>query len=290
MDTVLFGDNQFFAINHLSEERARAQSMRFRDLGAVIRVLDDAYDLGVRTFMCTTHDRIGDICDHMRANPSRYEGFKIFPCMPYAHKYANAVTELGTVEALKKFLPGSMLGTLARGGLALASRDFIGIMKLLVDAEMKMFRGIDTPVIFLQNIVTDLLLGLRMTEFFPAFAKYVRKEYKAEAGFITMNMPALLDTLEGCGVQNPIICSSINKLGFRMSGGRGLYEKTIAERRFRPIAMQVLAAGAIPPGEAIEYVAGLKNVRSILFGASSKAHIAQTAELIRKGLSPAGAV
>jgi len=288
MDTVIFGDNQFFAINHLSEERARAQSMRFRDLDAVIRVLDDAYDLGVRTFMCTTHARIGDICDHMRANPDRYQGFKIHPCMPYAHKYANAVTDLGALEALKRFLPGSMLGTLARGGMALATRDFVAIMKLLVDAEMKMFRGINTPVIFLQNVIVDLLLGLRMNEFFSAYAEYVRKEYKAEPGFITMNMPKLLDVLEGCGVKNPIICSSINKLGFRMGGGRELYEKTIAERSFKPIAMQVLAAGAIPPREAIEYISGLKNVHSVLFGASSKAHISQTAELIRELITPGG--
>lgn len=287
MDTVIFGDNQFFAINHLSEERARAQSMRFRDLPAVIRVLDDAYALGLRTFMCTTHERIGAVCDHMRANPAAYAGFKIHPCMPYAHKYANAVTELGAVEAIKKFLPGNMLTTIARGGMALAQRDFIGIMKLLVDAEMKMFRGIDTPVIFLQNVVTDLLLGLRMPAFFKAYADYIRDEYKAEAGFITMNLPALVQTLEDCGVENPIVCSSINKLGFRMSGGRAAYERTIAEKRFRPIAMQVLGAGAIPPREAIEYVAGLKNVHSVLFGASSKAHIAQTSELIRELITPA---
>ena len=33
-------------------------------------------------------------------------------------------------------------------------------MQLLIDAEMKMFHGLSTPVIFLQNVVTDLLLGV----------------------------------------------------------------------------------------------------------------------------------
>jgi hypothetical protein len=32
MDRVLFGDNQFFGVNHMSEEKARAQAMRFQDL------------------------------------------------------------------------------------------------------------------------------------------------------------------------------------------------------------------------------------------------------------------
>jgi hypothetical protein len=40
MDRVLFGDNQFFGVNHMSEEKARAQQMRFQDLGAIIDVLD----------------------------------------------------------------------------------------------------------------------------------------------------------------------------------------------------------------------------------------------------------
>jgi hypothetical protein len=45
--------------------------------------------------------------------------------------------------------------------------------------------------------------------------------------------------------------------------------------------MQVLAAGAIPPKEAIEYVCSLPNIESILFGASSKTNINETASLIR---------
>ena len=68
MDRVLFGDNQFFGVNHMSEEKARAQAMRFQHLPAVLDVLDIAYDEGIRTFMCTTHDRVADICTHFREN------------------------------------------------------------------------------------------------------------------------------------------------------------------------------------------------------------------------------
>jgi hypothetical protein len=59
--------------------------MRFQDIKAVIGVLDNAYDEGVKSFMCTTHDRIAQVCDHMRADPVRYKDFKFMPCMPYAH-------------------------------------------------------------------------------------------------------------------------------------------------------------------------------------------------------------
>ena len=48
------------------------------------------------------------------------------------------------------------------------------------------------------------------------------------------------------------------------------YEKCIESRNFRPIAMQVLAAGALRPDEAFEYVCKQKNIESILFGSSTK--------------------
>jgi hypothetical protein len=281
MDRVLFGDNQFFGVNHMSEEKARAQAMRFQELQAVIEVLDAAYQEGIRTFMCTTHDRVEEICDYFRANRERYPDYQFYPCMPYAHKYADAVTEHGTMGALRKFLPeDGAVAAMFRGGVALASKDIEVVAQMLVDAEMKMFHGLSTPVVFIQNVVTDLLLGLGMKDAFRMFADHVRNRYEAEPGFITMNVPRLLDVLEEIGIDNPIVCANINKIGFRMCGGMDLYEQTIATRRFRPVAMSVLASGALSPREAIEYVCGQPRIESIVFGASSRGNIRQTKQLI----------
>jgi len=281
LERVLLGDNQFFGVNHMSEDKARAQFIRFRDDSSIIEVLDSAYEAGVRVFMCTTHERVAAICNHVRSNPDRYTGFQFYPCMPYAHKYADAVTEHGMIGALKRFLPEQgALSALFKGGMSIATKDMEGIAQLLIDAEMKMFAGLSTPVIFLQNVVTDLLLGLGFGKAFRMFADHVTRSYGAEPGFITMNMPRLLDVLEKEGISNPIICASINKKGFRMCGGVKVYEDTIATRKFRPVAMSVLASGAIPPREAIEYVCGQKEILSIVFGASSRANIVETKRLI----------
>jgi hypothetical protein len=281
MDRLLFGDNQFFGVNHMSEEKARAQAMRFQDMSAVLDVLDSAYDAGVRTFMCTTHDRIAAVCDRVRADPERYSDFIFFPGMPYAHKYANAVTEDGMLGAVRRFLPDEgLLNAAFRGGSSLAKKDIEGLTTLLIDAEMKMFEGLQTPVIFLQNVVVDLLLGLGFKDAFRVFAEHVAERYDAEPGFITMNLPALLPVLEEVGVENPIVCSNINKIGFRMSGGLEAYERTLREREFRAIAMSVFASGAIEPREAIEWVCAQPNVESIVFGASSARNIQSTAALV----------
>lgn len=283
MDNLLFGDNQFFGVNHMSEEKARSQAMRFQDVGAVIDVLDCALDEGVRTFMCTTHDRIEQVADHMRANPTRYADFAFYPCMPYAHKYANAVTDDGFIGALKRFMPDEgLLSVALRGGMSLARKDIEGITTLLIDAEMKMFHRLNTPVIFLQNVVVDLILGLKFHEALRIFADHIRNRYGAEPGFITMNMPRFVQVAEEVGIRNPIVCANINKIGFRMCGGLESYKQTLQEKQFRAIAMSVFASGALPAAEAIEWICAQPNIRSIVFGASTHSNIRATKDLVEK--------
>ena len=45
--------------------------MRFQSLDAIMSGADAAYGAGVTTFMCTTHDRIADVADRVRADPAR---------------------------------------------------------------------------------------------------------------------------------------------------------------------------------------------------------------------------
>jgi len=281
LDRLLFGDNQFFGVNHMSEEKARAQQLRFQDLDTVMSVLDSAYDEGIRTFMCTTHDRVEQICTIVRTHPDRYAGLQFFPCMPYAHKYANAVTDDGILGAIRKFLPSEgLLDAAVRGTRSVASRDVEGVATLLIDAELKMFDGLSTPVIWMQNVVVDLLLGLGFDDALRIFHDHVRQRHGAEPGYITMNLPLLLDALDRAGVDNPLVCSNINRIGFRMPGGVEAYRDTLEKRPFRAVAMSVFASGAIPPREAIEWICQLPNVESIVFGASSRTNIASTRRLV----------
>ena len=283
MDKLLFGDNQFFGVNHMSEEKARQQSMRFQKTDAIMDVLDVAYDEGIRAFMCTTHDRIAEVAERVRTNPARYSDFQFYPCMPYAHKYANAVTEHGMIGALKHFMPSDgLFSTALAGGKALATKEVDGMAKVLIDMEMKMFQGTRTPVVFVQNVFADLLLGMGFTRALKLFHDNVVEKYNAEPAFITMNMPMMLDALEKEGIERPIICSNINKIGFRMSGGFDAYLDALKSGRVRAVAMSVYASGAIPADEAIHWISELPGVESIVFGASSAANIRGTKALVDK--------
>lgn len=287
MDKIIFGDNQFFGVSHMSEERGMEQARRFQDDQAIIDVIDTAYDCGIRGFTFSTHDRVRNVCDHFRAHPQRYADLRLYPALPYAHKYANAVAEKGVVGAITDVVfagntAGQAWNMITTGGSLLLNRDPVQIMKLLVDAEMKMFRGLKVEVVFLLNIVTDLLMGMRWGEMLAAYARYVESQYQARAGFITLNMPALVEVLDQAGVKNPIICAAINKVGFQMNPDVQTYEQTLRDRTFQPLAMSVLAAGALAPDEALAYIGGLPRVRSVVFGASSRGHIESTRRLIEQ--------
>ncbi len=285
LDRIIFGDNQFFGINHMSEDKAQALAEKFKDLKSIVEVMDTAYSVGIRAFMLNTNERAREICDYFRENSSRYHDIVFYPSMPYAHKYANAVAEKGIFGALRDVIitdstAGDIIGMLTKGGMSLFERDMLKVMEILVDMEMKIFRSLTVKVIFLQNIVSDLLLGLGAREAFVAYGDYVKAKYGVDPGFVTMNMPKMVDFLLECGIRNPIVCSSINKAGYFMSPNIEAYERTLKEKEFRPIAMSILASGGVRPREAVEYVCGQKAIQAIVFGASSKLHIVETKELI----------
>jgi len=285
LDRIIFGDNQFFGINHMSEDKAQAQYERFRNINAIIDVIDIAYDAGIRAFMFNTHDIVKDICDHFRNNSSRYADLKLYVSMPYAHKYASAVADKGIFGALKDTIVADssardVISMLTRGGFSLFEKDMLQVARILVDIEMKMFHNLNVKVIFIQNIVTDLLLGFGVKEVFTNFSEHIRNKYGAEPGFVTLNLPRLVDFLLECEIENPIVCSAINKAGYFMNPDIETYEKTLKEKKFRPMAMSILASGAVKPEQAVEYICRLPAVQSIVFGASSEKHIVETKNLI----------
>ena len=69
-------------------------------------------------------------------------------------------------------------------------------------------------------------------------------------------------------------------LGFRVCGGVEAFRAALTKRPVRAIAMSVLASGAIPPREAIEWVAAQDEIDAIVFGASSRKNIRDTVSIV----------
>ena len=286
IDRIVFGDNQFFGINHMSQDKAQAQIEQFTDLDSIFEVYDVAFDAGIRALMLNTNWRAEAICDRFRARKSDYPRIAWYPSIPYPYKYASLVAEKGIPGALQQvlFSEGSVsaLGKIARGGVAMMTLDAIRMMKLLVDQEMAMFKGLEVRVVFLQNIVTDLMLGFGLAEPFIEYSEHIRRKYGAAPGFLTQNMPLLRRRLAEWGLKEVVICSSVNRIGYLMSPDRESYERALAENDpadYPMMAMSTLASGAIPADQAYEYINRL-NLQSVVFGASSRRNIEQTVRLI----------
>ena len=280
MDKIIFGDNQFFGVNHMSEQKAIKQAQRFRTPEDIYKTLEYVNEIGIKSFIFTTHGQFEQVCKMMRDNP-KFDDFKLYPSLPYAHKYVDALSEHGPFDAIRKFLPGNKILSGIKGLESIITSNPIPVMELLVDMEMKMLKGMNVQGIFLLNVITDLLLGLEMHDILLEFHNYVRKKYNVEAGYFTMNFTKLHHVLvDKLGLENPIIVSNINKTGFRMNPSQEEVEKVLAEGTSRNIAMSFLASGAILPPEASEYIGSLEGIDGVLYGASSKAHILETKEIL----------
>lgn len=288
IDKIILGDNQFFGINHRSQEKAEDLLRRFSKLENIIEVYENAFDCGINAIMLNSNQRAQDICDYFRENKNKYPELSWYPSVPYAHKYADMVNELGILPAINETLikgnsVAGVFSILAKGGAALFGKDAMKMMEMLIDVEYKMFRGLNVKVFFLQNIFTDLILGYNVREAFEHFCDYVRKKYHVIPGFITLNMPYLKRKLEEWGIDNVVICSSINKIGFNMYPSKEEYEKVIAANdssKYQLMAMNPLASGSISPKESFDYINSL-NLQSVVFGASSKMHIQSSKEMIQ---------
>ena len=287
IDKIIFGDNQFFGINHMSQEKAQQLSEQFYNIKNIFKVYHIAYEAGIRAFMLNSHARAYDICKYFKENESQFKNISWYPSIPYAYKYSNLVAEKGIMSAINEVLftdntAGGVLDMIGKGSMAVLTKDAFKLMQMLVDIELQAFKGMNIKVVFLQNIVTDLLLGYGVKEIFFEFCEHIRKKYNAIPGLVTQNMPHLKSQFEQWGIKDVVICSSFNKIGYLMSPDRDSYINTANSNNtleYQLIAMSTLASGAIPAKEAYEFICQQK-IQSIVFGASSKVHIEETLKLI----------
>lgn len=289
IDKIVFGDNQFFGINHMSQEKAQQLSEKFYNIKNIFNVYDQAIELGINAIMLNSNDRAKEICDYFIKKKSKYGHLNWYPSIPYPHKYANMVSEKGIFPAINEILfkknsAGGILSMISKGSTAILTKDAIRLMQMLIDVEMKMFKGLNVKVIFLQNIIVDLILGYDIKDIFEEYCLYIKTKYKALPGLITQNMPYLKSKLEGWGIKEVVICSSFNKIGYLMSPNVQTYTEAAnnnSPNDYQLMAMSTLASGAIPPKEAYEFINN-QNIQSVVFGASSKDHIKETIGLISK--------
>jgi hypothetical protein len=179
---------------------------------------------------------------------------------------------------------GKSLSMMMTGLSSLVGGNLYKTIKILIDIEMLPFKNHKLGAIFMHDVLVDLAMGLGCDEAYDVFRDHIEKKYKVPAGLITKNVPMLVDRLEGRGWDEFLIMAAFNKTGFYINPSLEETEKALQNPGLNFIPMSTLAAGAVPPKEAFEYIGQFPEIKSVVVGMSKKSHIDQTVDLINANI------
>lgn len=285
MTELILGDNQFLGVNHRSEELGRQSSSEFGDKSQIFSFLTECKDLGISSFMFTTHEKILPVLEDI-GRSKQFEHYSLYPCLPYAHKYADSVTENGVLKTVTQFSYCNLFSFMCNGISGLLTGNAKYIMKSLVDAELEKIPSHLLKCVYLQNLVTDLLLGLGMEDLLLEFAEHITRKYGTKVGFVTMNYPLLCDKLTKADSNFSYrVCTNVNKNGFRMNPSKESVLSIIKNGSNHVTAMSIFASGSIQPEEAIKFISSTKGLNACLFGSSKIKNVKKNISNFNKYLS-----
>jgi hypothetical protein len=283
---IVMGHNAFFGVDHLSATRGAAKAASFADPARILEVVSAGVAHGAQGLMLSTHERAGPICDLIRRDRRLAAGLSVYPLLPYAQKYVTRANEMGMVnvvlDALKGTSASDKLALVWQGGKGLLTRDIDAMLASLIRLELKPFRALRVPAVFLHDAFTDLALGLGLKDVFAFYLEEIPRSHGAAAAFATKNLPMLLDRFAAWELPPPIAMTHVNKLGFGMNPSRQACEAALAARPASVMAMGTLASGHLGPEEAYAYLATVPKIDSVVVGVSSPPHIEETFAAIRR--------
>jgi len=282
---LVMGHNAFFGVDHLSAQRGAARAASFADPIRILDVIRDGRALGAQGMMMSTHDRAAGLCDLIRSDAALSADLKVYPLLPYAQKYVTRANEVGMVNVVLDSLKGTSfsdkMSLFLQGSRGVLARDVNSVLGALIRLELKPFRGLQMPAVFLHDAFTDLALGLGLKDIFEFYMSELDRAHGAVGAFATKNLPMLLERFDAWGLPTPTVMTHFNKIGFHMNPSREDCEAAAAKYPAHIMAMGTLASGFLRPEEAYGYLGGVKGIESVVVGVSSRAHAEQTFAAIR---------
>jgi hypothetical protein len=289
------GDNPFHGISHLSQERARA-----RCDGLVIPaekaadIISTSLKNGANGFMFSVSDLTLSTLKIMQ-NRDYFEQMKLYAIVPYAFEYVRVATQAGIPGLAKRFakqlVVSGNIGAILSGVSALFKQNPSGLLKTYLAYEILRIKSATgkkakLSSILLHELITDMGLALNLDWLFKSYISYLSKR-KITPGFNTRNFPYLVKKFSEWNIDlnQTVIATQFNKAGFQMNPSKEECEKTLSSLT-SPIvlAISVLAAGYLKPLEALDYIAGLRNLKGVVAGVSTEQQARELFQLFKTRL------
>lgn len=268
----ILGDNQFFGVNHYDIDKGDKSKEMFSSDESIINFIHSAIDIGMDGFMINSNNRGYDIVN----NISKTTKCEFHYSIPYPHKFASIVNENGMLELLRYVLKKSSYSALLfHLPLFVIRGNIKRIIPLIVDLEIpkNLPKG---SYVYLQNIVTDLLLGMKRYDLIESYCEsIIQKGYLP--GLITLN-PILLDKvisrLSFNFEKDLIVCFNINQIGFNVFPNKQDVENFVLKNTvYRKMGMSILSSGgASNIAESLEYIKKLP-LDYVVYGSSKVKNI-----------------
>jgi hypothetical protein len=284
IEHILLGDNPFFGVDHLSQERARHKAAQSQNFDNMFEVIQYSLNAGAKGMVASTYPKLRDFIDYISTKSDLINKIEFNPIVPYTQGYVLKINEKGMVRTLMDILnpPTNLqnkLRILTKGGLGAIRKDIFELFKVFIDIELARLHNAKIRTVFLHDVLTDLALSLNLKDIFDTFYNYLHDEHGIEAGLITKNFPKLVTKLDEWDSKFSVIMTSFNKVGFQMNPSRQECENCLANYDGNVIAMSVLAGGYLKPEEAYDYILSQPKINTIVIGISSLTHAKDTFDL-----------
>ena len=277
---IILGDNQFFGVNHFDLKKGEETKFKFDDTNKIRSFIDFSLECGLDGFMINSNKKGYEIISSTDFDLSKEVHYSI----PYPHKYASMVNENGMMSLLSYLIKNTSLLKNVIGGVKLVTtQNLKSITPLALNLEVpkSLRKG---SYIYMQNIITDMLMGMGRGDILIEFIRSVmRLGYKP--GIITLN-PLIFDQLlkkyEDTDLLNDlIVCFNINKEGFHVFPSLEFVENFIKSgKKYKLMGMSIFASGAAKIPESINYIKSL-NLDYIVFGSSRIENIKSNLKLFK---------
>jgi hypothetical protein len=272
---IILGDNQFFGVNHADLQKAAITRDFFSSHQKISDFIKKSMEIGLDGFMINSNDLGFKVVEEFDFKSGKEE---CHYSIPYPHKYAGIVNDAGMLALFSLVFKQLKLSDFFSVVKFILTFNAVNLLPIVVKMEIpkSLPRG---SVVYLQNVVTDLIMGLKNGEkIISAYIKSIN-DLGYKPGLITMNPLHLNNLLIQKHAHDEIyICFNINYSGFNVFPSVEMVEKAIPKikknTKWKLMGMSVFSSGSkgISIKQSIEYIKSLE-LDYVVFGSSNLSNI-----------------
>ena len=272
---LILGDNQFFGVNHADLNKAVITRDLFSTSERIAEFIRKSLSIGLDGFMINSNDLGFKVVEEFDFNN------KIVEChysIPYPHKYAGIVNDSGIfalISLVFKRLRFKDVFAVLKFTLTFNAAHLLPII-VRMEIPNSLPKG---SVVYLQNVVTDLTMGLKNGN--KILSVYINcvKSMGYKPGLITLNPVNLMDALKKRHLEDEVyLCFNINHSGFNVFPSVLKVEEAINDAKsntnWKLMGMSVFSSGSsgISIRDSIQYIKKLP-LDYVVFGSSKLSNI-----------------